>query len=205
MFAAAQLGNASPWLLDLGRWIGRFCWIFFCLFWVISWLSKDRPVKRSQSTLSRALQIPFYLLGVVLIFLSKLVPLPALDARLLPRSDILTVTATLLTVAGVAFAIRARALLGSNWSARATVKEGHELILSGPYRLVRHPIYTGLLVAFLGTALLRCSPRSLLGVAVFLGVFVWKIRIEERFLTAEFGESYLDYKRRVKALIPFVV
>jgi protein-S-isoprenylcysteine O-methyltransferase Ste14 len=205
LFAVAPTGTVDISLLVYARWIERLCWIAFCLIWLISWFSANRAVKRSQSVGSRVLQIPFYAAGIVLIFLSKLIPIPALDFRLLPRSDPLTVVAALLTVIGIAVAISARTNLGSNWSARATLKEGHELIESGPYRYVRHPIYTGLLLAFLGTALLRCSPRTLMGVVLFLGLFVWKIRIEERFLSAEFGAKYQDYRRRVKALIPFVV
>ncbi len=111
----------------------------------------------------------------------------------------------LLSVVGIAIAIWARATLADNWSGRATLREGHELIQTGPYAFVRHPIYTGLLLAFLGTALMRCSPRSFLGVAVFLAVFVWKIRMEDGFLRAEFGAKFEDYRRRVKALVPFVI
>jgi len=205
LFAVAQTGTADISLLIYARWIERLCWIAFCLIWLISWFSANRPVKRSQSVASRALQIPLYVTGVVLIFLSKLIPIRVLDFRLLPRSDPLTAVAALLTVVGIAIAISARTTLGSNWSGRVTLKEGHELIESGPYQYARHPIYTGLLLALLGTALLRCSPRSLLGVVVFLVLFIWKIRIEERFLTSEFGAKYEDYRRRVKALIPFVV
>jgi len=205
LFAVAESAAVDPLLLHYARQIVRFCWLAFCLVWVISWFSANRPVKRSQSFGSRAPQIPFYITGVVLIFLSKGVPIPALDFRLLPRSDPLTTLAALLTAVGIAVAISARTSLGGNWSARVTLKEGHELIESGPYKYVRHPIYTGLLLAFLGTALLRCTPRTLLGVVVFLVLFVWKIRLEERFLTAEFGAKYADYRRRVKALVPFVV
>jgi len=194
-------------LLILARWVVRLCWIVLCGVWLVTWLQAppSGPAKRAQSLLSRLAQYPLYVLGTILIFASKLVPLGELDERLLPRSDALTVVALGLTVAGVAFAIWARVTLGANWSGRAVVKGQHQLIQSGPYRWVRHPIYTGLLVAFLGTALLRCAPRTLLGVATFAFIFSWKMVLEERLLAAEYGERYQDYRRRVKALIPFVL
>jgi protein-S-isoprenylcysteine O-methyltransferase Ste14 len=205
LFAVVEAGAVDPLLLHYARYTERICWLAFCLVWGVSRMSANWPVKRSQSFGSRALQIPFYVLGLLLLFFSKLIPIPALDFRILPRSDSLTVVAALLTVVGIAIAISARVSLGGNWSARVTLKEGHELIESGLYRYVRHPIYTGMLTAFLGTALLRCSPRALSGVLVFLVLFIWKIRLEERFLTAEFGDKYADYRRRVKALMPGIV
>ncbi len=109
-----------------------------------------------------------------------------------------------LTVAGVAFAIWARFALGGNWSANVTVKQNHELKRTGPYAFVRHPIYSGFLLGLLGTAIAFGEWRDLIGVV--LGLIGWrgKSLIEERFMTEQFGEQYQQYKREVKALIPFV-
>ncbi len=205
LFAVAESAATESWVLYYAHRIDRLCWLVFCVVWLTSWFSARRPIKRSQSLATRVLQIALYGVGIVLLFVNRRILPPSVEDRLLAKSDTLTVVATLLTVVGIAFAIWARGLLGSNWSARVTLKEGHELIQAGPYRFVRHPIYAGLLVALAGRALLRCSPRSLLGLAVFLAAFIWKVRMEERFLTAEFGEKYLDYRRRVKALVPFVI
>ncbi len=110
-----------------------------------------------------------------------------------------------LTAIGIGFAIAARLWIGSNWSGRVTIKEQHQLIQSGPYSLVRHPIYSGLLLALLGTALVHGELRGLAGFALAALGWVLKLRTEEAFLSQQFGDAYLDYKQRVKALVPFVV
>jgi protein-S-isoprenylcysteine O-methyltransferase Ste14 len=107
-----------------------------------------------------------------------------------------------LTAAGCGFAIWARLTLGSNWSGRATVKAGHELIVSGPYALARHPIYTGLLVAAAGTALARGEWRCILGIALIIIAFLIKMSHEEKLMLQTFPDAYPRYRQRVKALIP---
>jgi protein-S-isoprenylcysteine O-methyltransferase len=94
--------------------------------------------------------------------------------------------------------------LGSNWSARPTIKQDHTLVRSGPYRLVRHPIYTGILLALLGTAIYMGEIRALIGTVAALIAFKVKSLLEETFMTEQFGAEYTKYKQQVKALIPFV-
>jgi protein-S-isoprenylcysteine O-methyltransferase Ste14 len=110
-----------------------------------------------------------------------------------------------MTVAGGAFTVWARLILGANWSGTVTLKEDHELIRTGPYRFVRHPIYTGILLALLGTALAGAEIHSLLAFAIVLVGLLFKMAQEEQILTEHFGPQYLDYRRQVKGLIPFVV
>ena len=86
-----------------------------------------------------------------------------------------------------------------------TIKQDHELILSGPYSYVRHPIYTGLLLGFVGSAIARAEWRGVLAVAIAFGALWRKLNIEERWLSQEFGETYADYRRRVAALIPYLL
>jgi len=108
------------------------------------------------------------------------------------------------TALGVAFAIAARFFLGKNWSGWVTVKKGHQLIRSGPYGVVRHPIYSGILLGIVGTAIVVGEVRGLVAVAfAVLGLRLKSLQ-EERFMEEEFGSEYRDYKRRVKAMIPFV-
>ena len=103
---------------------------------------------------------------------------------------------------GVAFAIWARRHLGEFWSARVTLKEDHHLIQSGPYARVRHPIYSGLLLAMIGTALFVGEWRAALGVfLVFVGHWL-KARREESLLATEFGAAYEEYRRRTGSLVP---
>ncbi|MCJ0825730.1 isoprenylcysteine carboxylmethyltransferase family protein [Luteimonas sp. 50] len=125
-----------------------------------------------------------------------------LKLRWLPESDWLRALGCLLALVGIAFAVRARQVLGENWSVAVQLKRGHELIERGPYRWVRHPIYTGLLLAFLGTAVLIGELRGLLALAIVAASFWFKLRLEERWLGEQFGPAYADYKTRVKALVP---
>jgi len=109
-----------------------------------------------------------------------------------------------LNFAGLLFTVWARVHLGRNWSGAVTLKQDHELITSGPYRIVRHPIYTGLLLAFAGLAVARGEWRSILGLVIMALSFWLKLRIEERLMVEQFGSAYETYRRRVNALIPFV-
>lgn len=127
-----------------------------------------------------------------------------LGQRFVPATDVWPWVGAAVTVAGAAVAVWARFYLGSNWSPTVTVKEKHELIRSGPYRVVRHPIYTGLLLAILGTAIYVGEWRGLF--ALGLALAAWKIKSlrEEQFMQSEFGEEYEQYRREVKGLVPFV-
>ena len=131
--------------------------------------------------------------------------LPALDARFLPRSEAVFWIGAAITAAGLAFAVWARRHIGRNWSASVTVKAGHELVTSGPYALVRHPIYTGLLLGFTGWAIATGQWRGVLAVLVAYLSLLRKYRLEERWMRERFGPAYDDYARRVKALVPFVI
>jgi protein-S-isoprenylcysteine O-methyltransferase Ste14 len=128
-----------------------------------------------------------------------------LRLRFIPQLESLPLAGMVLTVAGCAFAIWARVTLGANWSARATVKADHELITSGPYSLARHPIYTGLLMAIMGSALAGGEWRCVLGVAIIVFAFLVKMSQEERLMMQTFPEAYPRYRERVKALIPGVL
>ena len=110
----------------------------------------------------------------------------------------------MLVVVGIAFAIFARFALGGNWSGSVTVKQDHTLIRRGPYSIVRHPIYTGLILAFLGVAVIVGQLRGLLGVAVLFLSFWLKSRVEERFMQEQFGAEYRTYQHQVKGLIPYI-
>ena len=130
---------------------------------------------------------------------------PELERQFHGPAQIWLWIASALVAIGLGFAAWARVRLGANWSAEVTVKQNHELVRSGPYALVRHPIYTGVLFALIGTALSVDKWRALVGLALIAAGFLRKIVIEERFMQAEFGEAYEHYRAEVPALIPFVV
>jgi protein-S-isoprenylcysteine O-methyltransferase Ste14 len=103
------------------------------------------------------------------------------------------------------FCAWARAILRTNWSARVTIKENHELVRRGPYQIVRHPIYTGFLIGLLGTAFVYGFTGCFVGVLVIGFAFWVKSQTEEQFMMQQFGEQYLQYKQQVRALIPYIL
>jgi len=111
----------------------------------------------------------------------------------------------LITASGCLFTVWARVHLGRYWSSNITLKEGHKIITTGPYRLVRHPIYTGLLTALFGTALTAGTGDALFGVSLATMAFLIKLRREEKLLMTEFGDEYRRFQQNVpSALVPFI-
>jgi protein-S-isoprenylcysteine O-methyltransferase Ste14 len=109
----------------------------------------------------------------------------------------------LLTAIGIGFAIWARVNLGRNWSSRPAMKEHHELVTTGPYAYVRHPIYSGILLSALGTAIIS----SIFGVAMFIVIsitFALRMNKEEKIMLELFPEQYPEYQKHTKRLMPFV-
>jgi protein-S-isoprenylcysteine O-methyltransferase Ste14 len=183
------------------------CWIALGILWAVSaFISK--PTERSQSIGDRAVHIGLALLGGLLIggfFIPSSWMLGSwLNDRFIPHTPAVEYVGFAITLAGVLFAAWARLTLGTNWSGRATVKSDHELIVRGPYSLARHPIYTGLLLALAGTMIELDRWRCLFGFAIILCALAVKMRQEERLMLETFLRQYPDYRRRVKALVPFV-
>jgi protein-S-isoprenylcysteine O-methyltransferase len=177
-------------------------WLLLVLIWLVLSVSV-KPTVRKQSPKGRFWHIAFLVLGLYLIF-GKVTGIPWLDFSLYPVTRNIAVVGLVLVCAGIAFSIWARSVLGSNWSGSVTIKEGHTLIRRGPYRIVRHPIYTGLLLAMLGSAFQFGLVRSFIGVAVVGFAFWIKLLIEEQFMAQQFGNEYLLYRQQVRALIPFI-
>jgi protein-S-isoprenylcysteine O-methyltransferase Ste14 len=176
-----------------------YSWGMLTLVWLAGAM-RTKPSLRATSLGMRTLCLAAILLGFLLVLWNGFPSVFA--ARALPPSHALQRAGAALTVLGCAFAIWARLALGTNWSGRPTVKAGHELVIRGPYALARHPIYTGLLVAAIGTALADLQWRRLLGVAIIAAAVLVKIRQEESLMMETFPDSYPSYRRRVKALIP---
>jgi protein-S-isoprenylcysteine O-methyltransferase Ste14 len=141
----------------------------------------------------------------VWLFVSRRIPWAALSARFVPSAAWPYAVGAVLVVLGLGFATWARVYLGRNWSADVTLKQEHELVRSGPYRWVRNPIYTGILIALAGSALARGQWSGVLAVVIAFGSFWYKARLEERVMHDAFGAEYDAYRREVKALIPFVL
>ncbi len=176
-------------------------WLAWVLYWVISAFGA-KTTQRRESLGSRLSHIVPLLIGVALIVWPR-VPWDWLSLRLLPPGPLNYALGFVLLALGLAFTVWARVYLGRNWSGTVTLKEGHELIRSGPYSYVRHPIYSGLLVALLGSAVACGELRALIGLGVVAGAFIRKLRIEERFMREIFPGQYQRYCAQVPALVPF--
>lgn len=179
-----------------------YVWLTLAAVWMITAMRAKTSV-RTQPSAYRLLHIVIMAAAFALLFRH--------DARIGPLGSRIVASSAAayigfaLTVLGAAFAIWARLQLGTNWSAAVTVKQDHALVQRGPYRLVRHPIYAGLLIAMLGTALVFGETGCFLAVALSFAGFWWKTRMEEEFMTQQFGADYSQYQRSVKRLIPFVL
>lgn len=178
-------------------------WMAFALYWWLRSLRVKATARRDPLS-SRLLHIVPLLAAILLLWVSR-VPVLFLDARFLPCAAWPFWAGAALTAAGLLFAVWARSHLGSNWSATVSIKKDHELVTSGPYAFVRHPIYTGLLLAFVGTALARGEWRGILALALVSGALWRKLKNEERWLRELFGESYEEYAERVSAVLPFLL
>ncbi|MGA7859554.1 MAG: isoprenylcysteine carboxylmethyltransferase family protein [Terracidiphilus sp.] len=179
-------------------------WEALGIVWLIGLAFTKRTVK-AQPDATRVFQMAVILLGYCLLGLgSNWLQSGWLGMRYLPVNFAFREVGAAMTLAGCLFAIWARITLGGNWSGRATVKEGHTLIVKGPYAIARHPIYTGLLLASVGTALAVGQWRCILGLAILVPMFLVKMSQEERLMMETFPAAYPKYRQRVKALIPGV-
>jgi protein-S-isoprenylcysteine O-methyltransferase Ste14 len=177
-------------------------WLLLCVVWLFGFFTA-KPDARTQSLGSRLIELGPTLLAFSLVFTSYF--RSGWRARpFVPHNDVTGTIGLLMVLLGVAFSIWARLQLGGNWSGTVSVKEGHTLIRRGPYTIVRHPIYSGLLVAYIGVAMIVGEMRGLLGVGILLFSFWLKSRTEERFMLEQFGADYSQYQHQVKALIPRV-
>jgi protein-S-isoprenylcysteine O-methyltransferase Ste14 len=177
-----------------------YAWMVLVVFWFVSAWRVKRTAE-AEPRAARMVHIVTMVLAYLLLFDLNL-RLGVLNRRFLPISPAATAIGVLLTWAGIAFAIWARVHIGQYWSARVTLKEDHKLISTGPYKYVRHPIYTGLLVATVGTALAIGRWQGLAGVAIILFAHILKARKEERLMTSHFGATYEDYRSHTGFLIP---
>jgi protein-S-isoprenylcysteine O-methyltransferase Ste14 len=177
-------------------------WALFGVLWLLPAAFGKRTIQR-QTPGARIYQLSLLVAAYVLFVHSDL-GLELLNRPLVPAGKATTAIGYGLLVAGMLFACWARVFLGSNWSANVTLKEDHALVSSGPYRIVRHPIYTGLLVALLGTAIALGPLRCFLGVV--LAAAAWKIKsmTEEAFMLQQFGDRYMRYRMQVKSLVPYI-
>jgi len=178
------------------------CWIMFFVYWLVS-VQRVKAVAEKQSLLAAlAHRIPVGFGWWMLAFPNW--P-PPMNFTVIPHADWMRLVGAAWCVYGLSFTLWARRTLAGNWSSDVTFKQGHELVKTGPYRFVRHPIYTGLLIMSLGTAIETGQAHCWLSIPVTAIGFWIKLTQEERLLLRHFPGDYPAYQKQVKALVPFVI
>jgi protein-S-isoprenylcysteine O-methyltransferase Ste14 len=191
-----MLADNSVWMLGP--------WMLIGLIWLMT-AAKLKPVVKIQRADRRVLQIVLQASVAALMFYE--LPLPTiLNQQIVPHSNTSFAIGVALTTIGAAFAIAARVHLGGNWSGSATIKSGHELVRTGPYAVVRHPIYCGLLIAAAGTGIAFGEVRNLIAFVILCAALRLKQISEERLLVDALGQQYRDYQQAVRgAIVPHVL
>ena len=181
--------------------LSALLWLAFIVYWSRA-ARRAAPSIGGESVRSRQVHV---LLMYGALFCTLALRVPPFDRGWIGPSPILVGLGFAVQLAGFALAAWARRHLGRNWSGAVATQEGHQLVRSGPYRLVRHPIYAAMLLMFVGPALISGAWHGLVGLALIAYAYRRKIAIEEARLRDVFGEAYADYARHSWALVPGVL
>jgi protein-S-isoprenylcysteine O-methyltransferase Ste14 len=178
-------------------------WGAFCVIWVLAAMFTKRTVYHESGARRLRYMIPIAF-GGYLVFRGHRLPRP-FNVDLIPQTEAILVVSSILCLCGLGFCFWARAVLGRNWSGTVTLKENHELIVRGPYRLVRHPIYTGLLAMLIATAIEQGHIAGMIGLILVFVSFWIKLSDEEEVMVDQFPDQYVTYRERTKRIIPFIL
>jgi protein-S-isoprenylcysteine O-methyltransferase Ste14 len=177
-----------------------FLWLAFYIYWFASAIGVKKNARRNRAGLA----IRFVVIAVLFVLFAGVPAVRRFAAGyIVSANPVLIATGVILCVLGLALAVWARVYLGRNWGMPMSLKEGPELVTSGPYRFVRHPIYSGILLALAGSTLAAGSVWLILFV-VFGAYFIYSARVEEGLMMHEFPDAYAAYKKRTKVIVPFV-
>ena len=197
----AQSAQKQGWSQMIGHawplYVSVSLWVAFSLYWGAA-ARTESSVRRAESRGSRSFHLLLLNGSMLLIYIS----LPGLSGRFVPDTPIVHVVGIAIQATFFLFAVWARRNLGRNWSGDVTVKVDHELVRTGPYRRIRHPIYTAMFGMYAGAAIAIGQVHSLVALGILMLAYARKIGLEETALGAEFGSTYADYKRHSWAVIP---
>lgn len=174
-------------------------WLIFVVYWIVA-ARKVNPMRRREPAAQRILYI--LAIAALLLFAYRGAHFGSMNRRFLPLSDWLAAVGLALTAAGIAFAIWARNHIGRFWSASVSIREGHQLIRTGPYARIRHPIYTGILIAVAGSAIALGTYPALAAFVIVLAGLSYKARREEALLSREFGAAFDEHRRATGFFLP---
>jgi protein-S-isoprenylcysteine O-methyltransferase Ste14 len=171
----------------------------FSIYW--SAAAKDsKPAESSESKASRRFHLIVLNAGVLLLIFSF--SIPGFRMRILPASPMVQAAGLALEITGFALAIWARRALGSNWSGEVRIATGHQLVRTGPYQWIRHPIYTAVLTMYVGILMVAGEVHAIAGLVMIVLAYLRKIRMEETILAAQFGEEFAAWRKETWALAP---
>lgn len=175
------------------------CWGGLGLFWAVGWIYNlwKAPAVQRRSTF-----LPIWILGIVLVWLATMFLRHIVLAFMTFTAPWLQIIGAAVLISATVFTLWARWVLGTMWAAVAEIKEGHQLRTAGPYRITRHPIYTGLMGMLLGSMLMGGFGVWVLYFIIGLVAVIVKAMSEERLLKGTFGDQYTQYQRRVPRFIP---
>lgn len=171
--------------------------LLFSVYWNAR-ATDSKPAQSSESAGSRWLHLMVLNAGLLVLIFS----IPGLTRRFLPVSAALNVGGLTIECVGILLAVWARRVLGSNWSGEVRIAQGHQLVRSGPYRFIRHPMYTAFLAMYGGAMLVSGEWHALMGFLAIALAYLRKLGMEERILQANFGEEYTVWRQETWALLP---
>ncbi len=188
--------------MTIFNWILIGLWLIFISYWLVSSLGTKKTLGQKSSVRGAWSRLATILITLIII------NIPGFDqfSRSLQQTlftPLLGIVGVTLATLGIGLAIWARAYLGKNWGMPRSIKAEPELITTGPYHFVRHPIYTGVLLAMFGSALIA-GIAWLVIIIAFSYYFISSAKVEEELLTEQFPDQYPFYQKRTKILIPFI-
>jgi protein-S-isoprenylcysteine O-methyltransferase Ste14 len=189
------------------NWPIALVWAIFWVYWMLSILYEvvTKRYKKTEKTSNFGVETieRFSLWIAVLLVLTNVAQLfYPLSVMLIQQSTLSLYSGFLTSLLGVSFAIWARVYLGGNWSGWPALKKGQTLTRTGPYAIVRHPIYAGMSLGVIGGAIYVGNVGGLLAMALILVFSHYRITVEEKFMKQKFGKEYIEYSKRVKAFVP---
>ena len=186
------MNNAIALIVD-------FSWLIFIVFWIFSAIGAKETIKGKTW-----IQIAFFAFFIIATRLYRFKFFLKYHSFLIISNQFLSIIGVIICVVGIVFAICSKWYLGNNWGMPITLKKRHELVTSGPYHLVRHPIYAGIILGIFGSALVFGNKLSFVLFPLFCVYFIYSAIGEERIMMEQFPSQYPDYKNKTKMFIPFI-